>query len=94
VWIPTTFLHEHGLDPDPGYLGKFPFWHPDPDHIGFFQVSSQKAFDAGWNTRPLEDTAIDYLESLGELDGFLWLDELLPDVEARVIRAWVTNPKR
>ncbi len=48
VFIPRTFLHEHGLDPDPSYLGKFPFWHPEPERRGFFQISSAKAFAAGW----------------------------------------------
>ena len=85
VWVPQTFLHEHGLDPDPGYLGKFPFWHPEPARRGFFQISSQKAFDAGWKTRDFDETALDYLEWLDELEGFYWSDELTPAAEKGVL---------
>jgi hypothetical protein len=93
VWVPETFLHERGLDPDPGSLGKFPFWHSDPSHVGFFQISSKKAFDAVWRTRPFEETAIDYVEWLNELDGFEWHDELAPDIEARVLGQWVARDR-
>jgi hypothetical protein len=89
-WIPQQFLHANGLDPDPGYLGKFPFWHPEPERVGFFQVSSEKAFSAGWQQRPFQETAIDYLEWIDGLDAdvFDWRDELSPATEARVLKAW------
>ena len=99
VWIPRDFLHEQGLDPAPfnsptvpSYLGKFPFWHPEPERVGFFQVSSQKAFDAGWTQRAFAETAADYLWSIDSSGpDFKWTDELAPDVEARVLELWVSR---
>lgn len=96
VWMPREFLHAQGLDPAPfdnpkvpAYLGVFPFWHPEPERIGFFQISSRKAFDAGWTQRPFAETAADYLWSLdSQGPGFKWTDELAPDVEARVLEQW------
>lgn len=93
VWVPQTFLHEHGLDPDPGYLGKFPFWHPEPQRRGFFQISSQRAFDAGWKTRPFEETVSDYLGFLDELDNFDWRDELTPAMEKATLDAWTARAR-
>ena len=96
VWIPRDFLHAQGLDPAPfdnpampSYLGKFPFWHPEPERVGFFQISSRKAFDAGWTQRSFSETAGDCLwtfDSLGP--DSTWTDELAPDVEARVLLSW------
>jgi 2'-hydroxyisoflavone reductase len=100
VWIPRDFLHAQGLDPAPlddpkvpHYLGKFPTWHPEPERVGMFQISSRKAFDAGWTQRPFTETALDYLwsiDSLGPDDPDLaqWTDELAPELEARVLDAW------
>jgi 2'-hydroxyisoflavone reductase len=96
VWIPREFLHEQGLDPAPfnnpkipAYLGKFPFWHPEPERVGFFQVSSRKAFEASWIQRPFAETVSDYLWSFDSIGPDLrWTDELTPDVEARVLAAW------
>jgi 2'-hydroxyisoflavone reductase len=102
VWIPRDFLHQQGLDPAPfnsptvpSYLGKFPFWHPEPERRGFFQVSSQKAFALGWTQRPFADTAADYLryfEPIGTT--FTWTDELASDVEARVLQQWLKQRRR
>ena len=90
VWIPQGFLHQQGLDPDPSYLGKFPFWHPEPERRGFFQISSQKAFDAGWAQRPFSETALEYLWYFDQLDPnvWQWTDELSAQVEARALKAW------
>jgi 2'-hydroxyisoflavone reductase len=90
VWIPQDFLHQQGLDPDPSYLGKFPFWHPEPERRGFFQISSQKAFDAGWTQRPFTETALEYLWFFDQLDSTVWqwADELSAQVEARALKAW------
>jgi 2'-hydroxyisoflavone reductase len=90
VWIPQDFLHQQGLDPDPSYLGKFPFWHPEPERRGFFQISSQKAFDAGWTQRPFTETALEYLWFFDQLDSnvWQWTDELSAQVEARALAAW------
>jgi 2'-hydroxyisoflavone reductase len=96
VWIPRQFLHEQGLDPapfndpnTPSYLGKFPYWHPEPERIGFYQVSSRKALDAGWIRRSFAQTAEDYLwsiDSTGSDSG--WTDELSPEAETRVLEKW------
>ena len=90
VWIPQDFLHQQGLDPDPSYLGKFPFWHPEPERRGFFQISSQKAFDAGWTQRPFTETALEYLWFFDQLDPTVWqwTDELSAQVEASALAAW------
>jgi 2'-hydroxyisoflavone reductase len=96
VWIPRDFLHAQGLDPAPfndpkipSYLGKFPSWHPEPERIGLYQISSKKAFDAGWSRRPFAQTAEDYLWSIDSTGSNAdWTDELTPEVEARVLEAW------
>jgi nucleoside-diphosphate-sugar epimerase len=92
VWMPLWFLHAHGLDPAPGSLGYFPFWHPEPTRRGLFQISSQKAFAAGWQTRPFQETARDYLEWFR---GWApeWKDELSVDVEARVLQTWTSRSR-
>jgi 2'-hydroxyisoflavone reductase len=90
VWIPQDFLHLQGLDPDPSYLGKFPFWHPEPERRGFFQISSQKAFSAGWTQRPFTETALEYLWFFDQLDPSVWqwTDELSAQSEASALAAW------
>lgn len=65
VWIPGRFLREHGLETDAvlqTFAGNFPFWRPDPDNRGLYQVSSEKAYRAGWRTRSFEETALDCLD--------------------------------
>lgn len=93
VWIPREFLHRQGLDPDPSYLGRFPFWHPEPERRGLFQISSQKAFDAGWTQRPFTETALEYLWFFDELDPgvWQWTDELTAETEASALAAWRTS---
>jgi nucleoside-diphosphate-sugar epimerase len=96
VWVPRDFLHEHGLDPRPfdnptipSYMGQFPFWHPEPERLGFYQISSAKAVDAGWTRRPFGETAFDCqwaIDAMGP--AFQWTDELSPDTEAEVLGRW------
>jgi 2'-hydroxyisoflavone reductase len=96
TWIPREFLHAHGLDPAPfdsptapSYLGKFPYWHPEPERRGFYQISSRRAFELGWRQRPFAETVNDYLWALDSMGPALqWTDELAPDVEARVLSDW------
>jgi 2'-hydroxyisoflavone reductase len=99
VWIPQAFLHQQGLDPAPwdsptipAYLGKFPYWHPEPERRGFFQVSSRKAVDTGWTLRPFAETALDYLWSVDSMGPeFRWADELSPEVEVQVLARWMAS---
>ena len=101
VWMPREFLHQQGLDPAPwdsptipSYLGKFPFWHPEPDRAGFYQISSAKAFDAGWTVQPFANTALDYLKSIDAMRSDAhWVDELSPEEEARVLSRWTASQR-
>lgn len=92
VWIPQDFLQQHGLETDSSlglFAGNFPHWRPKGTEPGLYQVSSEKAFRAGWQTRPFQETALDcltYFHSLGEtLD---WSDYLSADKEKQVLDAW------
>jgi 2'-hydroxyisoflavone reductase len=92
VWIPQDFLHQHGLETDFAlglFAGNFPHWRPAGTKPGLYQVSSEKAFRAGWQTRTFQETALDcltYFHSLGEtLD---WSDYLSADKEKQVLDAW------
>jgi len=99
IWVPQSFLHAHGLDPAPwdsptvpSYLGLFPYWHPEPERAGFYQISSERALAAGWKRRPYEATVLDYLRSMTEAArGAHWVDELSPEVEARTLSDWLTH---
>jgi len=98
VWIPRAFLHAQGLDPAPFdsptipfYLGKFPSWHPQPEFRGLRQVSSDKAFRAGWKQRSFQETALDYLSWIDSLGPtYKWSDELSADVESAVINRYLS----
>ena len=90
VWIPGDFLHQHGMDTEyvSNWLRKFPNWRPDPSEKGFFQISSDKAYAAGWQTRPLRDTLIDALEYSASIDGYQWKDTLSSEQEAELLELW------
>ena len=92
VWIPQDFLHQHGLETDAAlntYAGNFPFWRPDPALRGLYQMSSAKAFAAGWRTRPFEETALDCLTDYGSVSQTLdWNDYLPANREKAVLDAW------
>ena len=92
VWVPQSFLHEHQLETDYTlnlHGGNFPLWRPTDAHPGVYQISSEKAFDAGWQTRGFEETALDcltYFRSQG--DSLDWTDYLSADKEKQVLDAW------
>jgi len=92
VWIPQDFLHQHGLETDDAlglFAGNFPFWRPSGAKPGLWQVSSEKAFHAGWQTRPFRETALDCLASFRSQGETLdWSDFLSPDKENQVLDAW------
>lgn len=94
VWIPKEFLDQHHLDPDPVlhiHGGNFPFWRPPGTDPGLYQVSSDKAFAAGWHTRPFEETAADCLATYRSDFPTLsnWQDYLSPTKENEVLDAWM-----
>lgn len=91
-WIPQQFLRERGLETDAAlntFSGNFPLWRPAGAQPGLFQISSEKAFGAGWQTRGFRETALDcllYFRSLQErLD---WNDYLDANKEQQVLNAW------
>jgi len=92
IWIPQDFLHQHGLETDFTlglFAGNFPFWRPAGTGPGLYQISSEKAYRVGWQTRSFEETALDclsYLRSLG--DTLDWSDYLSADKEKQVLEAW------
>ena len=92
VWIPQDFLRQHGLETDAvlnTFAGNFPFWRPDPATRGLYQVSSAKAFAAGWRTRPFEETAQDCLIDYATVTQFVdWSDYLSASREKMVLDAW------
>jgi 2'-hydroxyisoflavone reductase len=92
VWIPQAFLHQHGFEADEAqgvFAGNFPLWRPAGGKPGLYRVSSDKAFRAGWTTRPFEETALDclgYYRSTGAIED--WSDHLSSDKEQAVLDAW------
>jgi hypothetical protein len=56
---------------------------------GLWQVSSEKAFRAGWQTRNFQETALDCLTSFHSKGQTLdWEDYLSPEKEKQVLDAW------
>jgi 2'-hydroxyisoflavone reductase len=92
VWIPQSFLHQHGLETDyalGSFAGNFPLWRPADALPGLWQVSSEKAFRAGWHTRAFEETALDCLAFFrSEHEHLDWTDYLSPEKEKHVLEAW------
>jgi 2'-hydroxyisoflavone reductase len=98
VWIPQDFLHQHGLETDIAlglYAGNFPLWRPAGVNPGLFQISSDKAFRAGWQTRAFQETALDCLADFRSLDvTFMWADYLSANKEKQVLDAWEHRSSR
>jgi len=92
VWIPQDFLHQHGLETDFAlglFAGNFPFWRPAGAMPGLWQIRSEKAFRAGWQTRAFQETALDCLTYFRSLDETLdWSDYLSADKEKQILDAW------
>ena len=92
VWIPQDFLKQYGLETDFAlgvFAGNFPFWRPAGAMPGLWQVSSKKAFRAGWQTRAFQETALDCLASFRLRNETLdWNDYLSASKEKQVLDAW------
>jgi hypothetical protein len=95
VWIPRDFLHGQGLEPDDvlgTFAGNFPLWRPPGSNPGLFEISSEKAFRAGWQTRPFEETAFDCLFSFRSMgEHLVWSDYLSARKEKQVLDAWAAR---
>ena len=91
-WIPLPFLREHGLETDLAlhtFAGNFPLWRPAGARPGLFQISSEKAFRAGWQTRTFQETALDCLSYFRSLSEELEWEDYLPEAKERqVLEAW------
>ena len=91
-WIPLEFLRAHGLDTDSAlntFAGNFPFWRPAGAQPGLYQISSEKAFRAGWQTRAFRETAMDCLIDFRSHREYRdWDDYLAADKEKQVLDAW------
>lgn len=91
-WVPQIFLREHGLQTDSAlktFSGNFPLWRPPGSQTGLFQISSAKAFQAGWQIRAFEETALDTLSFFrSQRETLEWEDFLSADKEREVLKAW------
>ncbi|HKE06971.1 MAG TPA: NAD-dependent epimerase/dehydratase family protein [Candidatus Acidoferrum sp.] len=92
VWMPQDFLHQQGLETDHAlglHGGNFPFWRPVGAWPGLYQISSEKAYKAGWKTRAFEETALDCLETFrSQGEALDWSDYLPAEKEKAVLNAW------
>ena len=91
TWIPQQFLADQGLVSDRllhTYAGNFPYWHPEPETQGFYRVSSEKAYRAGWRTRAFEETAFDCLSDFYSGEFMPRPAFLSPEKEKAVLSAW------
>ena len=84
TWVNAGFLQEHGLS-------ALTYWtEPAGDYLGMMQVNGDKAFDAGFAMRPLENTARDTLEWFNAQDAERQelRSGLTPEREAEVLAAF------
>ena len=84
TWVNAGFLQEHGLS-------ALTYWtEPAGDYLGMMQVNGDKAFDAGFAMRPLEETARDTLEWFNAQDAERQelRSGLTPEREAELLAAF------
>ena len=63
TWVDAAFLREHGLS-------ALTYWtEPAGDYLGMMRVNGDKAFAAGFEPRPLEQTAQETLEWFNAQDA-------------------------
>ena len=93
VWIPEGFLKEQAVFPQSlsNWLLNFPYCRSDRgtlDGETKGQISSQKAFASGWETRPLRDTAFDCLKYFASLSGFTFQETLATTKQQEILKRW------
>ncbi len=93
VWIPEKFLREQGVFPQnvSNWLLNFPYCRTDSGILDGEikgQINSQKAFDLGWETRPLRDTAFDCLEYFANLNDYIFHDTLPAARQEEILKVW------
>jgi 2'-hydroxyisoflavone reductase len=88
VWVDPEFLSEHEVDE----WMELPLWLASPEYAGMLSVDPSRAFAAGLETRPLEETARDTLAWVqsGEApaDPPAGLD---PEKERTVLDSWLSK---
>lgn len=94
IWIPKEFLVKEDIADWDHFIG----WRTDPAWAGFAQISSERAFRAGWEPRPFTETAADMLDWYHTPGTKIWdwrdplqkpwSDPLKPEKEQAVLRAW------
>jgi 2'-hydroxyisoflavone reductase len=97
VWVDGKFLAEHEVSE----WIELPLWVHAEEHAAMLSVDPAQAFNAGLETRPLEETARDTLEwvrSSGETSAdppsrLAREVRLAPEKEQRVLDAWAL-PRR
>ncbi len=93
VWLPESFLEEQGvfLQTLSNWLLNFPYCRSDREILdgeSKGQISDQNAVDAGWQTRPLRDTAFDCLQYFASLKGYTFQDTLAISKQQEILRRW------
>ena len=87
TWVSEEFLQQEGV----GEWIDLPLWiaENNPETAGFFAHDCRKAFAAGLNLRPLEQTVRDTLAWLRTrpLD-YIWRAGLKPEREAELLVKW------
>ncbi|MYG81018.1 MAG: epimerase [Gemmatimonadetes bacterium] len=84
TWVDAAFLREHGI-------GALTYWtEPAGDYLGMMQVNGDKAFAAGFEMRPLEQTARETLEWFNAQDAERQelRSGLTPEREAELLAAF------
>jgi hypothetical protein len=64
------------------------FWRPDSSSQGLYRISSNKAYRAGWRTRPFDETALDCLNDSCSGQGIERSEFLSAAKEKEVLDAW------
>ncbi len=93
TWVDAEFLGEQGVTP----WGHMPLWIPPVgEYAGMHRVDCSKAFAAGLETRPLEDTikgTLEWYHAWPEGKPFPWRGGIEPEREKEVLAAWHARQK-